>query len=73
MGFELAAVIVGLTLVGLWVDRRFGTGPTGLLIGAGLGIVGGFYNFIREALRMNREQRSKRGAERAREPDDREQ
>ena len=34
MGLELAAAIVGLTLVGLWVDHQFGTGSKGLIIGA---------------------------------------
>ncbi len=52
MGFELAASIVGLTLAGLWVDYHFETRPVGVLIGAGLGIVGGLYNFLRAALRI---------------------
>jgi len=65
MGVELAAAIIGLTLVGWWVDRRFGTAPKGLIVGASVGVVGGFYNFIRQALalvRMDEEtrQRSKR-------------
>ena len=50
MGLELAAAVVGLTLVGLWVDHQFGTGRKGLIIGATLGVVGGFYNFLRQAL-----------------------
>jgi F0F1-type ATP synthase assembly protein I len=54
MGVELAAGIVGLTLVGLWIDYRWKCGPTGVLIGAGLGIVGGLYNFIRQALALSR-------------------
>ena len=51
LGLELAAAIVGLTLVGLWFDHHFGTGPVGVLVGAGLGVVGGLYNFIRAARR----------------------
>lgn len=50
MGIELAAAIVALTLVGLWVDHKFGTGRKGVIIGATLGVVGGFYNFLRQAL-----------------------
>jgi F0F1-type ATP synthase assembly protein I len=53
MGFELAASIIGLTLAGIWVDYRFHTGPTGVLVGASLGVVGGLYNFIRAALRLS--------------------
>ena len=54
MGVELAAAIVGLTLLGLWIDHRFETGPTGLLVGVSLGVVGGFYNFMREAVQLSR-------------------
>jgi F0F1-type ATP synthase assembly protein I len=60
MGFELAAAIVGLTLVGLWVDYRWKCGPAGVLVGAGLGIVGGLYNFMRQALRLGRQSRDER-------------
>ena len=53
MGLELAASIIGLTLLGLWVDHRYSTGPKGVLIGASIGVVGGLYNFIRAALRLS--------------------
>jgi F0F1-type ATP synthase assembly protein I len=55
MGLELAAAIVGLTLVGLWVDHQFGTGRKGVMIGATLGVIGGFYNFLRQALLLARQ------------------
>jgi F0F1-type ATP synthase assembly protein I len=60
MGFELAAAIIGLTLVGYWVDHHFQTLPVGVLVGAGLGIVGGLYNFIRAAQRMSRDDAARR-------------
>jgi F0F1-type ATP synthase assembly protein I len=60
MGMELAGAIVGLTLVGLWIDHRFGTDPKGVLICAGIGIVGGFYNFIRQALEISRPDSTRR-------------
>jgi F0F1-type ATP synthase assembly protein I len=63
MGVELAAAVIGLTLLGLWIDSRFKTGPTGVLVGAGLGIVGGFYNFLRAALQLSREQDAREGRE----------
>ncbi len=56
LGAELAFSIVGLTLLGLWIDHHFGTGRTATLIGALLGIVGGLYNFLRQALEMTRTQ-----------------
>ena len=50
MGFELAAAVIGFTLVGYWIGRHYDHARTGVLIGAGLGIVGGGYNLIRESL-----------------------
>lgn len=53
MGLELAGAIIGLTLAGLWIDWQFGTDPWGVLLGASLGIVGGMYNLIRQAMEMS--------------------
>jgi F0F1-type ATP synthase assembly protein I len=50
IGIEFAAALGCFALVGLWVDRRYGTGPWGLVIGAMLGLIGGTYNLIRESL-----------------------
>ena len=55
MGSEFAGAICGLTLAGYWVDRHYGTGVKATVIGALLGVVGGSYNFIRQALEMSRE------------------
>lgn len=53
---ELAAAVVGCTLLGLWIDRRYDTEPWGVLIAGMVGIVGGLYNFVREASRAARQQ-----------------
>lgn len=50
IGMELAGAVVGLGLVGLWVDWQFGTRPWGVLTGAGLGLAGGMYLFIKQAV-----------------------
>ena len=50
-GVELAATISGACLVGYWIDRHYGTSPKGLLICAIIGVVGGLYNLIRQAVR----------------------
>ena len=50
LGIELAAAVAGFTLAGWWWDRHFGTAPWGLGIGLVLGMVGGMYNLIRQAL-----------------------
>lgn len=55
LGVELAAALIGFALVGLWIDRHYGTTPWGLVIGLGLGLVGGMYNLIRQSLAASRE------------------
>jgi F0F1-type ATP synthase assembly protein I len=62
-GVELAATLVGACLLGYWIDLRFGTDPWGLLICAGIGIVGGLYNLIRRQVH-----RAVRDADRGRPP-----
>ena len=37
---------VGLA-VGYWLDKKWGTEPTWLLVGGGFGILAGFYHFYR--------------------------
>ena len=49
-GFELAASIGGMCLIGYWIDRHFDSGPWGILICAAMGITGGLYNLIRRSL-----------------------
>lgn len=71
MGTEFAGAVCGLTLAGYWVDRHYGTGNTATMIGAAIGLVGGMYNFIRQALVMSRRsQRDYRDAHGGRHDDD---
>ena len=55
IGLEFAAAVVGFTLIGYWIDNHYQSGPKGVLIGAGLGIIGGGYNLIRESLLASRD------------------
>jgi len=55
MGTELVAGVVGFILLGLWVDSKFDTGRVGLIVGSILGCVGGFYHFLRKAVRLQKE------------------
>jgi hypothetical protein len=54
MGLELAGSIVILALIGWAVDRWAGTSPAWTLVGAGIGFIGGGYNFLRRARSMSR-------------------
>ena len=65
IGMEWAASVIGLTLLGLWIDRRWGTAPWALVICFTIGFVGGTYNFIRSARKAAR-----RAERRAREKED---
>jgi F0F1-type ATP synthase assembly protein I len=58
VGVEFAGAVAGFTLLGYWIDRRFGTGPWGLTICVVLGLVGGLYNLVRESLQALRESRT---------------
>jgi F0F1-type ATP synthase assembly protein I len=64
VGLELAGAVAGFALVGYWIDLHYGTNPWGVVVGLVLGIVGGLYNFVREALQATREaQREDRDGE----------
>ena len=51
MGLELAAGITVFTLVGWWLDKKWGTTPWLLITGAALGFVGGIYNMWKQLRR----------------------
>jgi F0F1-type ATP synthase assembly protein I len=71
VGVEFAGAVAGLALVGYWIDRRYESGPWGLLIGLAIGLTGGLYNLVRESLQAAREaQREDDAARRADERQD---
>ncbi len=53
LGMELAGMVTVCTLIGVWVDRQFGT-RMGVIVGATTGIVGGLASLIRRAYEMQR-------------------
>ena len=55
VGLELAGAVAGLSLLGYWIDGKFGTGPWGLLGGLAMGLVGGIYNLVKSSLAAARE------------------
>jgi len=55
MGTELVASVTGFILLGYWIDSRFDTGRTGVIVGSILGCAGGFYHFLRQAVALQRE------------------
>jgi ATP synthase protein I len=55
VGIEFAAAVAGFSLVGIWVDHHYGSGPWGLLVGLALGLIGGTYNLVRDSLLASKE------------------
>ncbi len=56
MGFDFAAAVAGFCILGWWIDRHWQIeNHWGLLICAFLGLIGGTYNFIRQAIQASRE------------------
>lgn len=59
LGVEMMASIVGPTLLGWWLDGKFGTEPWLVVSGMLLGLVGGFYNMIKALMRLTRQEPGK--------------
>lgn len=55
LGVQFAAAMGLGVLLGLWVDRRFGTEPWALIAGAAVGLGAGFYHFLKSAQRSWRQ------------------
>lgn len=52
IGFDFAGAFVGFVFVGFWIGRYYGSEKWGVVVGAVLGLIGGFYNLLRQALRQ---------------------
>jgi len=57
IGFELVVPILLGVFAGNWLDSRWGTRPWLLVVGSLLGIVVGFYSFLRRVIPMGRADR----------------
>lgn len=54
ISLNFAYSTAGLALLGWLVDYLAGSFPVGLLVGAGLGLVAGAYQFVRQATAMSK-------------------
>ena len=55
IGLQMAVGVVLGVVVGQWLDKRYGWAPWGLTIGAMLGLAGGMYLLIKDAIRINKD------------------
>jgi len=54
MGTEFVASIAGMLILGLLLDRWWGTTPVATIIGSVVGLLGGGYNLIRQAIKAEK-------------------
>lgn len=54
MGMEFVSAIAAGGVIGWLIDRWLGTQPRGVLIGLVVGILGGGFNLIKQAMAANR-------------------
>lgn len=62
IGLDFAYSVIGFGAFGLLLDWLIGTSPWLLVTGLLLGLVGGFYRFVKEGLAAIREEESRDGA-----------
>ena len=55
IGLEIAVGAALGTVVGLWLDRKYGWSPWGVVAGSMIGVAAGMYLLIRDAVRMNKD------------------
>ena len=55
VGLQVAVGVVLGYLIGAWLDRRYGWGSRGAVIGSMIGLAGGLYLLIKDAIRINRD------------------
>lgn len=54
VGIELVGVVGVMMFAGWSFDQWRGTTPWGMVVGAVVGIVGGLYNLVKDAMKSNR-------------------
>ena len=54
IGLEIACGVGLGVVVGLWLDRKFGFSPAGVITGSMLGLAGGMYLMIKQVMRMDK-------------------
>ena len=55
VGLQVAVGVGVGYAVGWWLDRRYGWGNKGVTIGSLLGLAGGLYLLIKDAIRINKD------------------
>ena len=59
LGIQFAVSVVVCVFLGKWVDDRYDTMPAFTLVGGILGIVAGFYHFLKTVMGLQKKQEDK--------------
>jgi ATP synthase protein I len=59
LGIQFAVTVGALTFAGYWIDRRYGTGPWGVVSLSTLALVGSVYLLIKEAIKRDKDPKDK--------------
>ncbi len=54
LGVQLAASVVIMVFVGIWLDEKFNTEPVLTIVCSLLGIFAGMYNFLKTVLKSDK-------------------
>jgi ATP synthase protein I len=60
LGIQLAAVVLVSYFVGSWADGKFNTTPWLMLTGVTIGVVGGFWQFLRTVMDLTKKDSTKK-------------
>ena len=55
VGLQVAVGVGVGYLIGRWLDNRYGWGSKGVITGSMLGLAGGLYLLIKDAIRINKD------------------
>ena len=55
IGLEMAVGVALGYFAGAWFDKRYGWNGNGVLVGVMLGLAGGMYLLIKDAIRINKD------------------
>ena len=60
LGFTIAGSVLGMFFLGWWIDGMTGTKPLLAIVGAFIGMAGGFINLVRTLNQLQKEQEQKK-------------
>jgi len=60
LGWQLVITIVLMIFLGKWIDEKFDTSPTFIVIFSILGVFAGMYNFLKVAMKSNKKKKPKK-------------